>query len=371
MSGPGGIGGSGDVVLSVTNLRVDYGQPGDPDTVHAVRDVSLDLPRGGVLGIAGESGCGKSTLAYAVTRLLRPPGRVVSGDVVFHPRSGEPVDVGALSGAELRSFRWRRMAVVFQGSMNALNPVLPVRRQLADVLWTHEPDLTRRERERRCRELLDLVGIQADRLSAYPHELSGGMRQRVVIAMAMALNPDVVVMDEPTTALDVVVQRDILDQIDRLRDMFSFAVIFITHDLSLLLEISDEVAIMYGGRIIEHGAARDILTAPHHPYTIGLLRSFPSLRGQRVALRGIPGGPPDLSAPPPGCPFAPRCPYRFSACDRVDPPLVAPGGDADDPAGRGTRAACLQYDRGLRPDGPAPELLRGQFDRDRTGGRVR
>jgi peptide/nickel transport system ATP-binding protein len=348
--------GGTDAVLSVRGLNVVY----DGTTpVQAVRDVSFDLARGEVLGIAGESGCGKSTLAYAMTRLLKPPGRLVSGEVVFRPDDGPPVDLSTLHGEALRRFRWNRVAMVFQGAMNALNPVLSVRRQLADVFTAHRPELGRREREDRCRELLDLVGIGPERLSSYPHELSGGMRQRVLIAMAMALRPDVIVMDEPTTALDVVVQRDILEEIDRLRARFGFAVVFITHDLSLLLEISDRLAVMYGGRIVEYGRAADIHTAAHHPYTVGLLRSFPSLRGPRTVLHGIPGTPPDLSRPSPGCPFTVRCPYVFDACHRTDPALR--------PAATGTatsEVACLHYDPAIRPDGPPPGLRAGRFDPD-------
>jgi peptide/nickel transport system ATP-binding protein len=338
------------VLLSVRDVAVAY--EGVAATTHAVRGVSFDLARGEVLGIAGESGCGKSTLAYAITRLLRPPARLVGGSMLYHPPSGEdPVDLMALSGEDLRMFRWRRIAMVFQGAMNALNPVLSVRAQLSDVLRAHLPEMDRRERAERCRELLDLVGIEANRMSAYPHELSGGMRQRVMIAMAMALRPDVIVMDEPTTALDVVVQRDILEEIDRLRAMFGFAVIFITHDLALLLEISDQIAIMYGGLIVEQGRASDILNNPHHPYTVGLLRSFPSLREERPALSSIPGSPPDLAAPPPGCPFAPRCSYAFDACELAVPPLLDVG----------TRTACTQYDPRLRPQGPAEGLSERRF----------
>ncbi|WP_213455206.1 ABC transporter ATP-binding protein [Rhizomonospora bruguierae] len=350
-----------DVVLSVRDVTVEYA--GTPP-VRAVRGVSFDLARGEVLGIAGESGCGKSTLAYAVTRLLRPPGRLVGGSVTFTPPDGgDPIDVNALAGEELRLFRWHRIAMVFQGAMNALNPVLSVRRQLSDVFTAHEPGMGRRQREERCRQLLDLVGIAPNRLSSYPHELSGGMRQRVMIAMAMALRPDVVVMDEPTTALDVVVQRDILEEIDRLREMFGFAVVFITHDLSLLLEISDQLAIMYGGRIVETGRARDIHAAPHHPYTVGLLNSFPSLRGERQRLHGIPGNPPDLAHPPAHCAFTARCPYAFAQCHEIDPPL-APVRSGDGP---GTLTACLQYDRTLRPAGPDEALVQGRFDLDRLG----
>ncbi|WP_214410803.1 ABC transporter ATP-binding protein [Sphaerisporangium fuscum] len=324
-------------VLSVRDLSVVYG--GERPT-RAVREVSLELARGEVLGVAGESGCGKSTLAYAVTRLLRPPAAVTAGEIVFRTREGREVDVLALGPRELRAFRWRRIAMVFQSAMNALNPVLTVRDQLADVFTAHEPGMGRREREERCGELLDMVGIDRSRLSSYPHELSGGMRQRVLIAMAMALHPDVVVLDEPTTALDVVVQRDILRRIDRLREMLGFSVIFITHDLSLLLSISDRLAIMYGGRIVETGPAAAVRAAPAHPYTAGLLGSFPSLRGPRRVLHGIPGTPPDLSGETPGCAFAPRCAHAFDACGAVTPPLV--------PAG-GTVAACLKHDDGGGP----------------------
>ncbi|GIH16287.1 ABC transporter ATP-binding protein [Rugosimonospora africana] len=336
-------GGGAAPVLSVRDIAVDYA---GPRTVHAVRGVSFDLGRSEVLGIAGESGCGKSTLAYAIARLLRPPARMTAGSVVFHDTDGTAIDVTALSGEALRTFRWRRVAMVFQGAMNALNPVLSVRAQLGDVLRAHLPDLTRREREDRCRELLDLVGIEARWMSGYPHELSGGMRQRVMIAMAMALRPDVVILDEPTTALDVVVQREILEEIDRLRSVFGFAVIFITHDLSLLLEISDRLIIMYGGLIVEQGRATEIQAGAHHPYTLGMLGSIPTLRGDRRVLHGIPGTPPDLADPPSGCPFTPRCRYAFGACGAAVPPLLDVG----------TLTACAQYDPALRPDGPDDAL---------------
>ncbi len=325
-------------VLSIENVSVDYE---GRRTTHAVRGVSFELARGEVLGIAGESGCGKSTLAYAVTRLLRPPARLVSGSMLFHPpEGGDPVDLTTLSGKALRMFRWSRMAMVFQGAMNALNPVLTVRAQLSDVLRAHRPEMGRRERLARCRELVDLVGIDPGRLSSYPHELSGGMRQRVMIAMAMALNPDVVVMDEPTTALDVVVQRDILEEIDRLRARFGFAVVFITHDLSLLLEITDRIAIMYGGLFVEQGRTRELHEHAKHPYTKGLLGSFPTLRGPRRELSGIPGSPPDLAVPPPGCPFAPRCAHVAEVCRQAIPALLDVG----------TRTRCTLYDPSLRPE---------------------
>ncbi|MGW5670783.1 ABC transporter ATP-binding protein [Micromonospora sp. NPDC003776] len=312
-----------DPVLEIRGLRVDYGL-GDA-AVHAVRDVDLTLHRGEVLGLAGESGSGKSTLAYGLTRLLPPPGVVSGGQVVYHPVDGPPVDVLALTPAQLRAFRWAETSIVFQGAMNSLNPVHRISTQLLDVIKAHEPRSTAAARRERAGELLRLVGISADRLDSYPHQLSGGMRQRVMIAMALALEPQVVIMDEPTTALDVVMQRQILGQLAELRERLGFAVLFITHDLSLLVEFSDRIAIMYGGRIVEEAAAGQLYRGALHPYTDGLLHSFPALRGPRRELTGIPGSPPDLRAMPDGCAFHPRCPKAFDPCDKKLPPLGPPG----------------------------------------------
>ncbi|WP_448061534.1 ABC transporter ATP-binding protein [Cellulomonas hominis] len=268
-------------VLTARSICIDYEV--EP-VVHAVRDVSLTLHRGEILGLAGESGCGKTTLAYGLNQLLRPPARIVGGEVTFHDRSGTDVDVLALRDESLRAFRWDKVSMVFQGAMNSLNPVISVQDQLLDTLATHRPHLTRAERIDRSRELLRLVDVDPARLSSYAHELSGGMRQRVMIAMALALAPQLMIMDEPTTALDVVVQRGILREIMRLRARLGFAVVFITHDLPLLLEISDRVAVMLDGEIVELGTADAICTRPQHPYTRRLLDSFPSLTGERGAF---------------------------------------------------------------------------------------
>jgi peptide/nickel transport system ATP-binding protein len=265
-------------VLTVEDFSVDYLV--DP-VVHAVRNVSLTLRRGEVLGLAGESGCGKSTLAYGIVRLLKPPAVICSGRAVFHSREGFDIDWNELHAEDLRATRWDKISMVFQGAMNSLNPVISIRDQLEDIFIAHRPEMGRRERRRRCAELLDRVGVDPGRLNAYPHELSGGMRQRVMIAMAMALEPQVMIMDEPTTALDVVVQREILREITRLRDELGFAVIFITHDLPLLLEISDRIAVMRAGRVVELGDALQLYTSPKHEYTKQLLASFPSLTGER------------------------------------------------------------------------------------------
>ncbi|MGP3966305.1 ATP-binding cassette domain-containing protein [Streptomyces sp. 6N223] len=270
-----------DAVLTVTGLDVVY-QTESP--VHAVKDVSFTLGRGEILGLAGESGCGKTTLAYAVNRLHRPPAEVTAGSVVFHDRSGTDIDLLGLRREELRRFRWDKLSMVFQGAMNSLNPVISIHEQLDDVLTTHRPTMPRDERRQRCEEVLRLVGVDPVRLKSFPHELSGGMRQRVMIAMAMLLDPQVMIMDEPTTALDVVVQRGILREIIRLRDELGFAVIFITHDLPLLLELSDTIAVMREGQIVEYAPAAEIYARPRHPYTRQLLGSFPSLTGERGAF---------------------------------------------------------------------------------------
>jgi oligopeptide/dipeptide ABC transporter ATP-binding protein len=303
-------------VLSIRDLSIAYRTvAGD---VRAVDQVSLDLHAGEVVGLVGESGSGKSTLAYGATRLLRAPAVITGGSVRYQGRRMDnPTNLLELSADQLTSLRWREIAIVFQSAMNALNPMLNIRDQLTDVMRAHL-QVSRQEATDRAGGLLDLVGIPRTRLRAYPHELSGGMRQRVMIAMAVATEPEVVIMDEPTTALDVVVQREILGQILELKDRLSFAILFITHDLSLLLELADRIAVMYAGQLMEIGTAAEIHHEPSHPYTKRLLRSFPSLRGPRRDLTGIPGTPPDLLDPPPGCPFLPRCTEGTDACKTIE-----------------------------------------------------
>ena len=340
-----------DPVLEVRGLYVDYGL--GPDAVNAVADADLVLHRGEVLGIAGESGSGKTTLAFALARLLRAPGVITGGDVLFHSRdaaTGEvtTVDLLAADADELRRYRWSELSVVFQSAMHALNPVARIEKQLTDVLRVHRPEMSAAQRRERAVELLEMVGINADRLRSYPHELSGGMRQRVMIAMALVLQPQIVIMDEPTTALDVVTQREILEELMELRDRLGFAIIFITHDLSLLIELADSIAIMYAGRIVERATASELFHTPRHPYSLGLLSSFPSLHGERVRMEGIPGSPPSLRSMPDGCKFHLRCGFAMDRCGTEEPTLFRPAGDTGDRV-----AACWLQDGRQSP----PERL--------------
>jgi peptide/nickel transport system permease protein len=272
---------TGDPVVEVRGLTVDYPTADGP--VRAVDDVSLTVHRGEVLGLAGESGSGKSTLTNAITRLLRDPAEITHGSITYHRHGGrrggdaEPVDLLALTHEELRAFRWSEIAIVFQSAMNALNPVTTIGAQFDDVLRVHRPSTTARERRATACTMLEKVGIAADRVSSYPHELSGGMRQRVAIAIALVLDPDLIIMDEPTTALDLLVQREVLEQVMQLREQYGFAIVFTTHDLALLLEVCDTIAVMRRGRVVEYGPAPAVYSEPHHPYTQDLLRSLDDL----------------------------------------------------------------------------------------------
>ncbi|VXB47513.1 Oligopeptide transport ATP-binding protein OppD [Microbacterium sp. 8M] len=267
-----------DTLLSVRDFSVVYDV--DPP-VRAVKNVTIDIRRGEIVGLAGESGSGKTTLAYGVQRLLKPPAVITGGSVVFHDADGSDIDLHALDVEQMRRFRWDKVSMVFQGAMNALNPVATIGAQLDDVFRVHRPGMSRAQRRAEVVELLEIVKVGGQRIRSYPHELSGGMRQRVMIAMALALRPQLMVMDEPTTALDVLVQREILKQISQLRHEFGFSVVFITHDLPLLLEISDRIAVMREGEIVELADAERLWTDPQHEYTRDLLRSFPRLTGER------------------------------------------------------------------------------------------
>jgi peptide/nickel transport system ATP-binding protein len=320
-------GAMGERILDVRDFSVDYGW--GEKAVRAVDSVDVHIDRSKVLGIAGESGSGKSTLVYAITRLLRAPGVIAGGEARFNLGPGEQgervIDLVHASEKELRSIRWSSISIVLQSALSALNPVVRVGAQFEQVLKAHRGELSKRERRARAAELMEMVGLSEDRLDRYPHELSGGQRQRIMIALALALDPQLVIMDEPTTALDVVTQREIISELFDLRSRFGFAMIFITHDLSLLTELADEIVVMYAGALVERATSRELYEAPRHPYTLGLLDSFPPMHGERSELSGIPGSPPDLANLPTGCSFHPRCPYAMPRCTNETPPLVEIG----------------------------------------------
>jgi len=300
-------------LLRVEDLRVEYLTATGRVTV--VDGVSFVVRKGEIVGLAGESGSGKSTVALAILRLLKAPAAITGGRILFEGR-----DILELGEVELRRLRWRKISLVTQGAMNALNPVATIGAQLADAIEVHE-DLAPKKALLRVGALLERVGIDPARAKSYPHELSGGMRQRVVIAMALALEPPLILMDEPTTALDVVVQRELLAQIASLQRSLGFSVLFITHDLSLMLELCTRIGVLYAGRLAEVAPAHQLGRAPRHPYTQGLMASFPDVRDPEGAARlvGIGGAPPDPRHPPAGCRFHPRCGQRVAACDQQQP----------------------------------------------------
>ena len=307
---------SSQSLLEVRNLTVDY--VGENAIARAVDGVNFDIREGEAFGLAGESGCGKSTVAFALARLTRLPGLVSGGSVRFR---GE--EVLNFTGERLRSYRWNEVSFVFQSAMNALNPMMRISEQIADTILAHRPKATRDEIRARAVEMFDLIGLPTQRLDDYPHQFSGGMRQRIGIAIALCLEPKLIIMDEPTTALDVVVQRDIIEQICALKNSLGFSVLFITHDLGLMIEFCDRIGVMYAGELVEVADADQILVNPHHPYTRALGNSFPPLTGPRQRLEGIAGSPPSLSELPEGCRFQPRCPVATDICRTVSPHLKA------------------------------------------------
>ena len=301
-------------LIEVRNLTVDY--VGEHSIARAVNGIDFDIREGEAFGLAGESGCGKSTVAFALARLTRLPGLVSGGEIRLN---GE--DVLKFDKARLKAYRWNEVSFAFQSAMNALNPVITVSEQIMDVIETHQPELGKSGARARAVELFELVGIPPGRLDDFPHQFSGGMRQRICIAIALALQPRLIIMDEPTTALDVVVQRDIIEQIVELKARMGFSVLFITHDLGLMIEFCDRIGVMYSGELVEVAPAEAILTQPQHPYTRALGNSFPPLTGPRVRMEGIAGSPPDLRALPTGCQFAPRCPHAMDVCRAQAPEL--------------------------------------------------
>jgi peptide/nickel transport system ATP-binding protein len=331
-----------DTVLDVRDLSVEYLL--ESGVVRAVDHVSFSLGTNEFVAIVGESGCGKSTLLFAIAQLLSPPAEITGGSVVFRGRN-----MVGLTDDALSAIRWKDLSVVMQSAMNALNPVKSIGAQFKDAMRAHGAT-SKEEIEARSAEVLRMVGIDPVHLTSYPHQLSGGMRQRSMIAMALLFTPELVIMDEPTSALDVVAQRSLMVQIKELQERFGFAVIFVTHDMSLVSHFSDHLMVMYAGQVAELGPTQQLFNSPAHPYTVGLMDAFPSIRGPQRPLKGIPGHPPDLARPPTGCRFAPRCPKVMARCTEEAPVLYHLDG---------VEVRCFLYDPEAPPDGAASALAGG------------
>jgi len=304
------------VTLDVQDLTTYYYTRRGP--VRAVEEVSFQLEKGEAMGLAGESGCGKTTIALSLLKILPQGGRIVNGKVLLNG-----VDIVSISESQMRKdIRWKKLSIVFQGAMNAMNPVYKVGDQIVEAIQLHEPKVFRSEARERAGKLLELVGIEPGRLDNYPHEFSGGMKQRALIAMALACNPDVVIADEPGTALDVIVQAQVLRLMKELIEKLNLSLIMITHDLSMLAEVCSKIAIMYAGYLSEYGDIVPVFKNSLHPYTKDLIESFPSIKAAKQDMVSIPGSPPDLLNPPPGCRFHPRCKYAMDVCRKEMPQLI-------------------------------------------------
>lgn len=323
-----------DTVLDFQNLSIEY--PITIGNVQAVHDVSLELQRGETLGLVGESGCGKTTLGLSILRLLRPPGRISAGRILYRD-----IDIVTLEERKLRKLRGRNIAMIFQNPLTSLNPLYRIDRQFVETIQQHEPRVKRKEALRRAEEVLEKLGIETKRLYEYPHQLSGGMRQRIMIALGLIMNPDILIADEPTTSLDVIVEAGFTDLLNALREQFDLSIILITHNLGMVAEIADRIAVMYAGKIVEIGPADAIYHDSLHPYTYGLINCVPNINADQEELVTMPGSPPDLVDPPVGCPFAPRCEYKMDKCETQMPELTA----YDD----GHEAACRLHENGGAP----------------------
>ena len=340
---------SAEPILQIQNLSIAY--PIAIGTVRAVEQVSLELGDAEALGLVGESGCGKSTLGLSILRLVRPPGRITGGRILYHGR-----DLLAMPEREIRALRGKNITMAFQNPLTSLNPLYRIDRQFLETIRQHEPAVTRPQALQRAEKVLESLGVEPQRLYEYPHQLSGGMRQRVMLALGLVMNPDILVADEPTTALDVIVEAGFIDLLNSLRRDWRLSILLITHNLGLVAEIADRIAVMYAGRLVEVGAAEQVFHRPLHPYTQGLIHCVPNIRVDQERLATMGGSPPDLVEPPSGCRFHPRCPQVMEICPRREPPLASPlipspiesaaeaapqGGEA------GRQVACWLY--GARP----------------------
>jgi peptide/nickel transport system ATP-binding protein len=307
-------------VLQIRHVSVDY--PTRAGVVRAVDDVSLTVKRGEVLGLVGESGCGKSTLGMAILRLLRPPGKIVAGEIAFNGQ-----DLLKLDDEAMRQLRGARISMIFQDPMTCLNPLQRISDHVVETIQTHRLEVQEQEAREQAAELIDRLGIRTERLDDYPHQLSGGMRQRVMIGLALALNADLIIADEPTTSLDVIVEAQFLDLLRDLQRQFNLTIVLITHNIGVVAELSDRVAVMYAGKLVELADVLPLFDDPLHPYAQGLLRSVPNIRLTEDHLEIMDGSPPDLINPPPGCKFHPRCSRVMERCRAEEPPMkeVQPG----------------------------------------------
>lgn len=306
-------------LLSVRNLTMIYKTR--KGLVSAIDDVSFDLKRGESLGLVGESGCGKTSVAMALLRLLPDNAQITGGQILL-----DGMDLTKLSEEEMQNVRWKRISMVFQAAMNALDPVYRVGDQIIEAIERHERDIDPAEARKRVEALFHLVGIDPKMADRYPHEFSGGMRQRAIIAMALACNPDLIIADEPTTALDVIVQDQVLRELRQVQKQMGMSMIYISHDIAVIAEVAERIAIMYAGRLCELADAVEIFKRPRHPYTVALMSAFPSIVGEKRPLVALGGEPPDLLFPPPGCRFHPRCPRALDICKQQQPPFEDIGG---------------------------------------------
>ena len=316
-----------DHILKIENLDVQF--PIHIGTVRAVENVSLNLKKGEVMGLVGESGCGKSTLGFSIIRMLRPPGRISGGRIIYHDE-----DILKMSTQDVLALRGKRIAMIFQDPLTSLNPLFRIGDQFVETIQTHETGVSKKKALEKAGVMLERLGIAQERLFEYPHQMSGGMRQRIMIGMGLILNPDLLIADEPTTALDVIVEAQFLDLLNELRADFNLTILLISHNLGIVAQMADRITVMYGGRIAETGVSEDVFANPMHPYTQGLLASIPNIQLEQPELKTMPGAPPDLVDPPQGCVFNPRCPRVMEICKNKTPELGTTNGH---------RAACWLY----------------------------